>query len=319
MGNALSGGTPQPALAVEVEGLVKNFGDFAAVNGVNLGIPRGHILALLGPNGAGKTTMVRVMAAALPPSAGRVRVLGHDSLHDAQQVRCLVGLLTETPGLYERMLCWDYLDFFGRLRRLSRADRHQRLESLLKTFEIWDHRDDCLGTFSKGMRQKAGLIRTLLHDPPVLFLDEPTSALDPRSAKIVRDYISGLRARGRTVVWCTHNLAEAEAVAETIAIISQGRLIALGSPEKLQRELAGQPRFQLQVAGEARAYLSCLDGLVQVEAVRGGLLLFSSPDPELTNPSLVRRLVAAGAEVVSLTEQRSNLEEVYLRIVEGAA
>ena len=180
---------------IELDDLTKRFDDFTAVDRVTLSIAPGEILALLGPNGAGKTTTVRMLAAILPPTAGRAFVAGYSVTEHPQEVRRRVGLLTEHPGLYLRMRGGEYLNFFGRLLSLDAVERKRRARELLDRFgmpEAWGQR---MGTYSKGMRQKIALVRAMLHDPSVLLLDEPTSAMDPHSAKLVRDAIFGLRHR----------------------------------------------------------------------------------------------------------------------------
>jgi ABC-2 type transport system ATP-binding protein len=179
---------------IEANDLHKIFGSFQAVRGVTLNVAPGEVVALLGPNGAGKTTTVRMLGAILRPSRGTARIAGYDVVEQAREVRNTVGLLTEFPGLYNRMRPVEYLTFFGQLQGMARAACEQRAELLLKQFGLWDARDKRLDSYSKGMKQKTALIRALIHDPPVLYLDEPTTAMDPHSARVVRDAMLELRA-----------------------------------------------------------------------------------------------------------------------------
>ncbi|MBI3968417.1 MAG: ABC transporter ATP-binding protein, partial [Chloroflexi bacterium] len=268
-----------------------------------------------GPNGAGKTTMTRLMAAMLSPTAGRITVAGYDTVGEPDGVRSVVGLLTETPGLYERMTAYDYLDFFGQLRGIEDEARKRRIRELIDVFELAEQQHEHVGKYSKGMRQKVGLMRSLLHDPPVLFLDEPTSALDPRSAKIVREYIMGLRRADRTIVWCTHYLTEAEAMAETIAIVGRGQIVAYGTRDELQARLSGLVRFRLHIEGPIAPYLGALDGLVEADESGYNWVSYATREPRGTNPAVVGRLVAVGAQIVALSELGSSLEDVYLRLI----
>lgn len=299
---------------IHVDHLTKCFGDFTAVDGLCLEVNQGEILALLGPNGAGKTTTVRMLSGILPPTAGRATVGGYDIVSQAQEVRHIAGLLTEAPGLYSRMNPVDYLDFFGRLQGMPASQRRARIEELLHLFGLWEHRHTCLGGFSKGMRQKMALCRALLHNPQVLFLDEPTSSLDPSGARLVRDHIRALKQQGRTILVCTHNLAEAEALADRIAIIHQGRLVAIGTPKGLRRDLLGQPSYELRLAAPER-YIPLVAELAQVESWDDHCIRYYTPHPERVNPLLLERLVSAQAQVVSLAEVNRSLEEAYLRIV----
>ena len=249
---------------IVTENLTKRFGDFTAVHGLDLHVVEGEVLALLGPNGAGKTTTVRMLAGILKPTEGWARVAGYDVVQNAQEARHSVGLLTEFQGLYLRMRSLEYLDFFGELQGMSAQQRGERSELLLRRFELWDDRNRRLGEYSKGMRQKLALIRAMMHDPKVLFLDEPTSAMDPHSAKLVRDSIVDLKRDGRTVVICSHNLSEAELLADRIAIIRRGEIIALGSSDELKVDLLGYPLLEIHFAGPLDGFLSVIQDRVQI-------------------------------------------------------
>jgi ABC-2 type transport system ATP-binding protein len=316
---------------IELIGLTKQFDGFTAGDGVTLSVASGEILALLGPNGAGKTTTVRMLAAILRPTAGQAFVAGHSVTEHPREVRRRVGLLTEHPGLYLRMRGQEYVDFFGRLMGLSADEGRHRAKELLARFgmsEAWAQR---MGTYSKGMRQKMALVRAMLHDPAVLLLDEPTSAMDPHSAKLVRDAVLGLRHHRRAIVICTHNLAEAEALADRIAIIRRGRIIVLGTPAELKARLLGPPLLELRLPvrlsayGEARSVdgahqngvVKLVSDLATVEAQGGDWLRYSTPRPQEINPRLLRALAAQGVGVVTLSEVARSLEDVYLQVVEG--
>ncbi len=306
---------------IELIGLTKKFDGFTAVDQVTLSVAGGEILALLGPNGAGKTTTVRMLAAILRPTTGRAFVAGYNVTKHPRDVRRRVGLLTEHPGLYLRMRGGKYLDFFGRMMGLEAAECERRGKDLLTRFgmaEAWDRR---MGTYSKGMRQKMALARAMLHDPSVLLLDEPTSAMDPHSAKLVRDAVLGLRHHRRAIVLCTHNLAEAEALADRIAIIRRGKIIALGTPEELKARLLGPPLMELRLARSANGAsrdgaMSLVADLVDVEAHGEGWLRYYTSDPEDVNPVVLQTLSSQGIGVVTLSRVPRSLEDVYLRVVE---
>ena len=301
---------------IRTEGLTKQFGDFVAVDGVTLTVPEGEVLALLGPNGAGKTTTVRMLASILKPTSGWATIASHDIVKDARTVRRIVGLLTEFPGLYLRMRVLEYLDFFGQLQGLSPQQRQQRSEELLVRFKMWEARDLRLGEYSKGMRQKLALIRAMLHDPQVLFLDEPTSAMDPHSAKLVRDCILDLRRERRTIIICTHNLAEAELLADRGAIIRRGQIVALGTLAELRARLLGDPLLELRLAQSLDGLLPLLTELIDIEERGETWLRYRTARPEVINPILIQRLAQEGTEVITLSEVPRSLEDVYLKIVE---
>jgi ABC-2 type transport system ATP-binding protein len=303
---------------IEAYQLCKQFGNFHAVRSISLTIQPGEVLALLGPNGAGKTTTVRIFAAILKPTSGRVQVNGLDVVQDSRAVRSKVGLLTEYPGLYSRMNALEYLQFFGSLLGLDEMQSRQRAESLLYQFGLWEAREKRLDSYSKGMKQKIALVRALIHDPPVLFLDEPTTAMDPQSARTVRNAIGELRAADRTILLTTHNLTEAEELADRIAIIRNGRIVAEGTKTELMLQLMGDPIWELRLAEEVleqRAH-ALLGDLVTIEEVGADVVRYRCLDSRHINPQIIARLAQHNIALVSLAEVPRNLEDVYLKIVE---
>jgi ABC-2 type transport system ATP-binding protein len=302
---------------IETLGLTKQFDDFTAVNNLTIDVPSGQLLALLGPNGAGKTTTVRMLSAILRPTRGRAFVNGHDVVQDADLVRRDIGLLTEQPGLYTRSTGLEYLQFFGSLYGMNKADSHERSRQLFDRFGMAKHEFRRLGEYSKGMRQKIGLMRAMLHNPTVLMLDEPTSAMDPHSAKLVRDAIIELRDDRRAIIVCTHNLAEAELLADKIAIISQGRIIAQGDPEALKQQLLGRSLFEVRLDRSIDGQLGEIGKIIDIESSEERILRYRTNDPETMNPQLVKYLTDQGLGVVSLQELSASLEQVYLQVVEA--
>lgn len=300
---------------IETHGLTKHFDAFVAVRDVTLSAQPGEVLALLGPNGAGKTTTVRMLTSILVPTGGTAIVAGADVATQPDLVRARVGVLTENHGLYLRMNGAEYLDFFGNLYGLAPHLRRKRAHKLAERFGLGDVLDRRLGEYSKGMRQKLALVRAMLHDPPVLLLDEPTSAMDPHSARQVREAIRDLRGDGRTVVICTHNLPEAESLADSIAIIHHGEIIAHGTALDLKARLLGPPLLELRLATALNGVVESLAGMVQVDSYGPNWVRYRADDPTATNPALVRRLAGEGVEVVTLSEVPQSLEDVYLRVV----
>lgn len=303
---------------IELAGLTKRFDALVAVEDLNLEVSSGEVLALLGPNGAGKTTTVRMLSSVLHPTSGWARVAGYNVVTQAQAVRRCVGVLTEAPGLYTRMTGREYLDFFGDLRGLPRSVRASRIGSLAGQFEVADALDRRLSEYSKGMRQKIALVRTLLHDPTVLLLDEPTSAMDPASARLVRDALHQLRTHAsRAIIICTHNLSEAEELSDRIAIIRHGKIVVQGTPAELKARLLGPPLMELRYLAEARdGVRSVVARYGTVEASGAGWVRFRTPDAASTNPLLLRVLADQGISVVTLSEIPQSLELVYLRAVD---
>jgi ABC-2 type transport system ATP-binding protein len=302
---------------IEAHELVKQFADFTAVRGLSLRVQPGEVLALLGPNGAGKTTTVRMLHAILKPTSGWARVVGYDVAREAEGVRRSVGVLTEHHGLYFRMKAEEYLAFFGELYRLSPQVCRDRAAFWLERFGMTEAVNKRLGEYSKGMRQKLALIRALLHDPPVLLLDEPTSAMDPQSARLVRDSIMQLRSDQRAVILCTHNLTEAEQLADQIAIIRRGAIIARGSPAQLKRDLLGPALLELRTATPLNGVARHLSDLVDVVEAGKDWLRYRTSDPSAANPNVLQRLAENGIPVVTLSEVPRSLEDVYLQVVNG--
>jgi ABC-2 type transport system ATP-binding protein len=297
------------------EGLSKLFNDFLAVDGVSIQVKAGEVLALLGPNGAGKTTTVRMLTSVLRPSRGWAQVAGYDVVQQPAQVRASVGVLTEQHGLYGRMSADDYLDFFGQLYKMDPAARRKRCADLLEKFGLGEARKRRIGEYSKGMRQKLALARALLHDPPVLLLDEPTSAMDPESARLVRDSLHALRSADRAIIICTHNLAEAEELADQIAIIRRGRIIAEGTVAALKDRLLGSAEYQVNLGTALNGRFPTLPPDLSITEQGPDWLRYRANNPQALNPILLRSLLDQGLPVTSLHEVPRSLERVYLQAV----
>ena len=303
---------------IQTHNLSKYFGEFLAVDRVNLEVGAGQVLALLGPNGAGKTTTVRLLTSILHPSHGWARVAGYDVVRQAEQVRASVGVLTEHHGLYNRMPADDYLEFFGQIYRLAPALRKKRIQDLLEDFGLYQDRRKKLGEYSKGMRQKLALARALLHDPPVLLLDEPTSAMDPESARLVRDAIRNLRSAERSIIICTHNLAEAEELSDQIAIIRRGRIIAQGASADLKHTLLGPAEYELRLASSLNGRQLELPDDAKTILQGPNWIRYQVANPQLTNPIVLQRCIQEDFHVVSLQEVPRSLEQVYLQAINAS-
>ncbi len=304
---------------IECEDLTKHFDSFKAVEGINLSVPPGKVLALLGQNGAGKTTTVRMLTSILTPTRGWARISGYDVVEKPAQVRASVGVLTEMHGLYTRMTALEYLQFFGEVYGLDTARRQKRIDDLLNYFGLAVAAKRRTGEYSKGMRQKLALARALIHEPPVLLLDEPTSAMDPESAQLVRDEIARLKSSQRSIIICTHNLVEAEMLADSIAIIYHGRILLQGTLEELRRQLLGAPEYEVRLSGKWTPNgLESINGL-RVTQIHDNGFRYETENPELTNPLLVKDLIEQNAPVVTVQQVSRSLEQVYLKAMSMAA
>jgi len=300
---------------IRTQNLAKQFDGFWAVAGVSLEVKAGEVLALLGPNGAGKTTTVRMLTSVLRPSHGQASIAGFDVVRDAARVRGLVGVLTEQHGLYGRMPADEYLDFFGQLYGLQPAQRQARTQDLLQHFGLYEDRRRRIGEYSKGMRQKLALARALLHEPPALLLDEPTSAMDPESSRLVRDAIRDLRSASRAIIICTHNLAEAEELADQIAIIRRGRIIIQGSPQALKLQLLGPAEYEIRLGHNLTGDSLRMPGGVEVTTHGQDWMRYRTQNPNETNPLILRNLLDLGLPVMGLQEVPRSLEQVYLQAI----
>ena len=302
---------------LRAENLTKRFDGVAAVDALDLEVRRGEVFGFLGPNGAGKTTTIRLLSALIAPTSGTAEIAGYRLGRDDARIRSVVGVLTEHPGLYERLPARENLDFYGRLYGLPERVRAERVERFLRLMGLWERRDDPVATYSRGMKQKVAIARAALHHPEVIFLDEPTTGLDPDAAKTVRDLVLALRDEGRTVFLCTHNLDEADRLCDRIALFRR-RVIRVDTPANLRREVYGAwTEIRLRQARPEH-----LRRILAVDGVRNASLYDSTlrvdlDDPLRTNPAVVRALVEAGADVAFVNEGRPSLEDVYLRIMEA--
>lgn len=300
---------------IETHQLTKTFDKFTAVENLDLSVQAGEIFAFLGPNGAGKTTTMRMLACLIAPTTGEATVAGYRVGKDDDQIRAHIGILTEAPGLYEKLNAVQNLDFFARLYGLDAGARAKQITRYLDILGLGDRRTEPVGNFSKGMKQKLSIARALLHEPQVVFFDEPTSALDPESAKVVRDFIAELKSEGRTIFLCTHNLDEADRLADRVGMFKK-HLIQVDTPENLRRQLYGQ-RVLFRVRSIASPLTNALGALAFAHDIQRHDTTFSIAldDPEAMTPAVVKTLVDAGAEIIEVRRERASLEEVYLDLV----
>ncbi len=303
-------------MMIHTENLTKQFNTVLAVDRLTLDIAEGEVFGFLGPNGAGKTTTVRMLTTLIGPTSGTATVNGHQVGKDDQAIRRSVGILTESPGLYDNLSAEHNLHIYASLYEV--ADAAGQIEKYLRLFDLWERRFDPTATYSKGMKQKLAIARALLHEPRVLFLDEPTSGLDPEAARLVRESIAGLRKEGRTIFLCTHNLDEADRLCDRIGVFKT-RLLVMDTPANLRSQLFGRRVvFHLRQADDTMAAAVARLPFVQAAQTVENKVLVTLDDPEVHNPDIVRALVGLGADVQFVGELRRSLEDVYLQLMKGS-
>ena len=311
------------SIVIDTKGLTRRFDDITAVDELTLEVHAGEVLGFLGHNGAGKTTTVRLLNGVLSPTSGEARVLGLNPAADGPELRARTGVLTETPAVDERLTGYENLSIFGALYRVPEADLPGRIDELLALFQLEDRAHDRVSEYSKGMKQKLALARALIHEPKVLFLDEPTAGLDPVITRQVHDLIrEQSRAGDRTVFLCTHNLDEAQRLCDRVALLQNGRMIALGSPAELAREIWPGVHLEIETAqgGEEklRNALQKFEGLSNIQSTQEPGVLSVSLDDRERIPNLVAHLVGEGVLIFNLTRQEPTLEDVYFALNEDA-
>jgi ABC-2 type transport system ATP-binding protein len=299
---------------IKTEELSKEFGKNLAVDNLNLEIQEGEVFGFLGPNGAGKTTTIRMLASLIGPTSGSATINGFRIGKEDKQIRKTVGVLTETPGMYDNLSADQNIRIFAELYEVK--DVSGQVEKYLKMLDLWDRRYDPAGTFSKGMKQKLAIARALVHEPRVLFLDEPTAGLDPEAAHMLRDFIAELRKQGRTIFLCTHNLDEADKLCDRIAVFKT-RLLVLDTPVNLRNSIFGRKIvFHLQTVNN-----EMVDNLRKFAYVKDAKsidnkIILTLDDPESQNPEIIRALINLGANLRFVGELRHSLEDVYLQLVQ---
>jgi ABC-2 type transport system ATP-binding protein len=307
--------------AIETDNLSRHFGSRPAVHNVTLTVEPGEVFGVLGPNGAGKTTMVRLLNGVLSPSAGACRVLGFDPVTQGGEVRRRTGVLTESPALYERMTARENLIFFGTMYGMPEEKLSIQADAMLAAFDLSERADDKVGSFSKGMKQRLALARSVFHEPEVLFLDEPTAALDPEAARRVTELIMEFSHRvGRTVFICTHYLPEAQRLCDRVAVLNRGSLIAMGTLANLARTLWHGTWVDVEcLATPGQTLIDSLRALACVTDIRcDGRLLEVQVENEECIPIVVKEFVDHDGQVLRVNPREHTLEEVYFELQSDA-
>lgn len=300
---------------IETENLTKTFETTTAVNNLTLKIKEGEVFGFLGPNGAGKTTTIRMLCCLISKTSGNAWIDNYEigNKADTQKIRKIIGLLPENVGLYEDLSAYKNLDFYGKIYKLTEAQRKESIQKYLTMLGLWEKRDRSAGGFSKGMKQKLALARALIHDPQVIFLDEPTANLDPEATKTVRDFILELKKENRTIFINTHLLDEAQRICDRVGVLKTN-LLSEGTPEELRQSLWGTKTVIGLESVTDEIVTAVKRGQWKIE-ILGNKLIVSVSLPDKENPEILNAISKAGGRIQSVTQTTPTLEDVYLKLV----
>jgi len=302
---------------IEVKNLTKKFGEITAVDALTFSVAQGEVFGLLGPNGAGKTTAIRMLCCLISKTSGEARIAGYQigNNSDSLAIRKMIGLVPGNIGLYEELSAYENLDYYGKLYECPEADRKEKIEYYLKMMDLWEKRDLPVSDFSKGMTQKVGIARALIHNPKLLFFDEPTANLDPESARVVREIILTLKKEGKTIFINTHNLDEAQRICDRIGILKT-KLLTVNTPEQLEKTTWGS-RTVIQVEEINDSILAAVKKLAPQDfGVEENRITLTLSDPQKENPDFVQAIVSAGGRIQYVTQLNPGLEETYLKVIQ---
>ena len=305
---------------IETVDLTKKYGDFFALEALTLKLERGDLFGFIGPNGAGKTTTIRILATLLAPSWGEAYVCGHSIYTRPREIRRAIGYMPDIFGVYDDMKVIEYLEFFAAAYRIAGAERRRVAERSLELVDLVAKRDELVTSLSRGMTQRLGLARVLLHDPEVLLLDEPASGLDPRARIEMRGLLKRLQGMGKTILVSSHILPELADICNRVGIIEYGRLLACGDVQDLLAQVRGRPTLRIRVGGSPEAAARTLERAPEVAAVavRDGDVVVALADGVTDHAPLAARLVAEGHALLGLREQEVNLETAFLELTRGS-
>ncbi|NPV54212.1 MAG: ABC transporter ATP-binding protein [Firmicutes bacterium] len=301
---------------IQTIGLTKDYGDFTAVKDLNLHVEKGEIYGFLGPNGAGKTTTILMLLGLVKPTRGEVRLFGKTLKEDYFGLKRRIGVVSEVQYMYEEMTAWEYLCFFADLYGVK--DKARRVSELLERVQLYDWRNEMLRGYSKGMTQKIGVVRALLHDPDILIMDEPVSSLDPYGIKEVRDLIKDENQKGKTILISSHLLSEVERTCHRVGIMNAGTLVAEDTMDNIRTRLVDEIEIEVELEAAAPEILQAVSGLPFVKRVQlDGKILGVSTNPDKDYRLDISRAIAAvGGVVVGLNRKQMSLEDAFITITE---
>jgi ABC-2 type transport system ATP-binding protein len=305
--------------AVQTLNLTRLYGDMVALNNLNLTVNRGDLFGFIGSNGAGKTTTLRILATFLAPSGGTAQVAGHDVVKDADAVRHVIGYMPDFFGVYKDMEVTEYLDFFGACYKIPSTQRDKVVSDVLELVGLTEKKGALIGALSRGMQQRLGLARVLIHDPQVLLLDEPASGLDPRARIEVMAILQELQRLGKTIIISSHILSELETLCNRVAIIEKGKLIYTGPVQGVRDQMSSGRVVWVKVASDPEQAMQLLQARPEISEVvpTDGQLKVTLATADADHSIVAETLVKGGARLIGLREDEMGLEEVFLRVTRG--
>jgi len=304
---------------IETKNLTKNYGNLTAVDDLNLTIRDGDIFGFIGPNGAGKTTTMRILVTLLEPTRGKAFINGLDVSRNGKKVRRLVGYMPDFMGVYDDLKVFEYLEFFAAAFGIERKKRKSIVEGVLELTDLQSKRSVTVDSLSRGMQQRLGLARVLIHDPKVLILDEPASGLDPRARIEIRELLRELKRMGKTIMISSHILSELEEICDHVGIIEHGRLIFSGTLEEIRPRLGIQSKVRVKVANNEDKAVELLSALPQIRDVQviAEAIVVTFRDGQDSDGIIARTLVKAGIDIISLQPEQLKLDEAFLKLTKG--
>jgi len=301
-------------LVIETQGLTKHYGDFVAVDGLDMTVRRGEVFGVLGPNGSGKTTTILMLLGLTEPTAGRVRVLGFDPVRQSLSVKARVGYLPEQLGFYENLTARENLIYIAKLNGLPRKEAHRRIDESLARVGLSEVADQRVATFSHGMRQRLGVAEVLLKQPQLIIMDEPTQGLDPEAAREFLAIIGELKAEGNTILLASHLLHQVQAVCDRVGLFHRGRVVLEGTVKELaQRVLGGAYRIRLEAEGPAAAIEGALQNVPGVVSINRSDGIYEVEAREDLRTEAARAVLEAGGRLLSLSSEEQSLDDIYAR------
>ena len=298
---------------IEINSLTKGFGKITALNELNLNVKKGELLGIIGPNGAGKTTAIRIISCILHPDQGQVRVGGYDVLKNPLEIKSMIGYLPEEPNLYERFKAYDLLKYFGELYGVPKDRLDSRIEELLELVGMSNRAQDRINTFSKGLRQRIGIARALVHDPEIIIFDEPTMGLDPATAITIREFIGGLKGE-KTIILCTHYMDEADSLCDRVAILNQGQILDMGTPEELKSRIHGDLILKIDLKYPDKISESDFSFVRSLEGIENVSLNGKELDVSLNSRENISKIIEhLGSNVLAVNTKEPTLEDVFIK------